>query len=105
MCGHGLGSALYGEEPTADHVKPEILQTLIESVAAALGDTGTEHIDLMFRSCDGEWFWTCHVEPKMKKHGRGRRVVRSGLDGYGPTPEAAVAEALRRFAIPGYVDL
>jgi hypothetical protein len=80
------------------------LQALIRSVATALKDQTAEGIDLSYGLCNGTWLWTCSVAARKTSHGRGYRVTRPRLWTTGETPEAAVAELLRKIAIPGWVD-
>lgn len=85
-------------------ILPETLQALIASVVAALGPKGGG-VMLTYCCMDGAWGWGCVVEPMRRRHGNGMRVERSGISGYGDTPEEACAEVIRRCAIPGFLDL
>jgi hypothetical protein len=80
------------------------LKKLIEGLAKKLGDASTDGISLSFNSRGG-WSWVCRVDRQTKPHGRGHRVTRGELYGYGDTPGEAVEEIARKIAIPGYLDI
>lgn len=83
----------------------EILSALVQKVADALKEPETQTVALRFDRVGGEWGWGCYVDARTRPCGRGRTVVRNSITSFGPTPEAAVDDVLRKIAIPGYLVL